>query len=170
MASFRMASSRADERESGLRGPHLLEPKRAFSRRGAFCLTAAGFEAILNMSDFQNIFLPFSIPILTTPLGGSLNSFSPVTLETVSQSPWEPIWDQLVQQYHYLGFQKLLGHRLKYLAFIQDQPVAALSFSAPALKLRVRDRYIGWSAEQRKVFLDRLANNSRFLIFPKIVS
>ena len=166
MASFRMASSRANERGSGLRGLNLLEPQRVFSRRGAVCLPAAGFEAILNMSDFQNIFPSVSIPILPTPLRGSLNSFSPVTLETVSQSPWEPIWDQLVEQYHYLGFQKLLGHRLKYLAFIQDQPAAALSFSAPALKLGVRDRYIGWSAEQRKFFLDRLANNSRFLIFP----
>jgi SRSO17 transposase len=44
--------------------------------------------------------------------------------------------------------------------------VAALSFSAPALKLAVRDRYIGWSAEQRKLYLKHLVNNSRFLILP----
>jgi SRSO17 transposase len=105
-------------------------------------------------------------PFLTEPLRGRLQSFAPVKLELVSQSPFEPLWDSLVRQYHYLGYQRLLGHRLKYLAFIQDRPVAALSFSAPALKLAVRDRYIGWSAEQRKLYLKHLVNNSRFLILP----
>ena len=71
-----------------------------------------------------------------------------------------------MRYHHYLGYQKLLGQRLKYLAFIGNRPVAALSFSAPALKLRVRDAYIGWSSVQRKTYLDRIANNSRFLILP----
>ncbi len=44
--------------------------------------------------------------------------------------------------------------------------MAALSWSAPALKLRVRDRYIGWSDKQRKTYFNRIANNSRFLILP----
>jgi SRSO17 transposase len=117
----------------------------------------------------QKIQLPFSSSsIMTEPLRGCLNSFPQVIVEVVSHSPWEALWNQLVQQYHYLGYQNLLGHRLKYLAFIQDRPVAALSFSAPALKLSVRDYYIGWSAEQRKLYLDRIANNSRFLILPWI--
>ncbi len=83
-----------------------------------------------------------------------------------SHSPAEPLWDRLVRGCHYLGYQRLLGHRLKYLAFLQGRPVAALSFSAPALALRVRDRYIGWSAAQRRAHLDRVVNNSRFLIPP----
>ena len=70
--------------------------------------------------------------------------------------------------YHYLGYQRLLGHRIKYLAYSQNRVVAALSFSAPALKLRVRDSFIGWSSFQRKRYLNRLANNSRFLILPWI--
>jgi SRSO17 transposase len=78
----------------------------------------------------------------------------------------EPLWDSLVCAHHYLGYQKLLGHRIKYLAFLHDRPVAALSFSAPALKLRVRDAYIGWSASQRKTHLHRIVNNSRFLVPP----
>ena len=83
-----------------------------------------------------------------------------------SHSPAEPLWDQLVRGYHYLGYQRLLGHRLKYLAFLQGRPVAALSFSAPARALRVRDQWIGWSAAQRRAHLDRVVNNSRFLILP----
>ena len=64
------------------------------------------------------------------------------------------------------GYQKLLGHRLKYLAYLQDRPVAALAFSAPARVLRVRDKWIGWSPAQRAAHLDRVVNNSRFLILP----
>lgn len=85
-------------------------------------------------------------------------------LQVVSQSPLERLWDDLVRRYHYLGYQRLLGYRLKYLACIGDRPVAALSFSAPALKLRVRDQYIGWAPLQRREHLCRLVNNSRFLI------
>jgi len=97
---------------------------------------------------------------------GSVKSLPPVTMVLVSESELEPVWDYYVKRFHYLGYQKLLGHRLKYLALIEDHPVAALSWSAPALKISDRDRFIGWSEDQRKTHLDRIANNSRFLILP----
>ena len=97
---------------------------------------------------------------------GNLKAFLPVTLKLVSGSELEPVWDYYVKQFHYLGYQRLLGRRLKYLALIQDHPVGALSWSAPALKIGDRDRFIGWSEEQRMTNLDRIANNSRFLILP----
>ena len=102
----------------------------------------------------------------TTPIGGSIDELSPVILWIASQTDLEGAWDELVRRHHYLGYQRLLGHRLKYLAFIGDRAVAALSFSAPALKLHVRDKYIGWSHEQRGQYLERIVNNSRFLIVP----
>jgi SRSO17 transposase len=102
----------------------------------------------------------------TTPIGGKLSNFTPVLVELVSGSDWEPLWGQLVSSYHYLGYQNLLGHRLKYFAFINDRPVAALSWSAPALKLAARDCFIGWSAVQRKRHLNQVVNNSRFLVMP----
>lgn len=106
--------------------------------------------------------------INSSPLRGVLHDVPPITLQAVSGTEQEPLWDHLVCRYHYLGYRKLLGHRIKYIAFIHDRPVAALSFSAPALKLRVRDSYIGWTADQRQAHLDRLANNSRFLILPRV--
>lgn len=97
---------------------------------------------------------------------GPLAEFSPVSLQLVSHTPQEPLWDQLLRQYHYLGCRKLLGHRLKYIAFSDGRPVAALSWSAAALKTGARDEYIGWSDLQRKEHLHRIVNNSRFLILP----
>ncbi|EQD50541.1 hypothetical protein B1A_13409, partial [mine drainage metagenome] len=78
------------------------------------------------------------------------------------------LWNRLVKAHHYLGFGKLLGHQIKYFAFLGKDPVAALSFSAPALKLSARDNWIGWDAGERKAHLSRIVNNSRFLIFPNV--
>jgi SRSO17 transposase len=148
-----IASIGAYERGSGPRGTCLHEQKMSFGRTGIVRpLAPNDLEATIRMN--------------TEPIIGSLNSLMPVTLELVSQSNLEPLWDHLVSEYHYLGYRRLLGHRLKYLIFIQGRPVAALSWSAPALKLRVRDKFIGWSDEQRKTHLNRIANNSRFLILP----
>jgi len=104
--------------------------------------------------------------INTEPIAGDLKTLGPIKLKLADEHTLALVWDQLVSRYHYLSYQKLLGHRLKYLAFINNRPVAALSWSAPALKLRVRDYFIGWSDEQRKDHLNRIANNSRFLILP----
>ena len=101
----------------------------------------------------------------TRSISGPID-ISTIDIKMVSHSSVEPVWDQLVSRHHYLGYKKLLGHRLKYIAFIKNQPVAALSFSAPALKLKFRDAHIGWSDVQRKEFLSCLACNSRFLIAP----
>jgi SRSO17 transposase len=108
-------------------------------------------------------------PVFKKPslyLIGSVKSLPAVTMVLVSGSDLEPVWDYYVKQFHYLGCRKLLGHRLKYLALIEEHPVAALSWSAAALKISDRDRFIGWSEDQRKTHLDRIANNSRFLILP----
>lgn len=102
----------------------------------------------------------------TITIDSSLNKGHSLDLRLVTGSEREPFWDQLVHAHHYLGCRKLLGRRLKYMAFVQDEPVAALSWSAPARKLGVRDRFIGWDSQQRKRFLGRLAANSRFVIFP----
>ena len=93
-------------------------------------------------------------------ISGDLNKLGPVKLILANERKLESLWDQLVSRYHYLSYQKLFGHRLKYLAFINNRPVAALSWSAPALRLRVRDHFIGWSDEQRKTHLNRIANNT----------
>jgi hypothetical protein len=46
------------------------------------------------------------------------------------------------------------------------QWVALLAFSAPALPLQGRERWIGWSARQRARRLGLVVNNSRFLVLP----
>ena len=114
----------------------------------------------------SDILPPVPAVVNTEPIAGGLNKFGPATIVPISGTGWEPLWNRWVSRHHYLGYRRLLGHRLKYFAFLNDRPVAALSWSAPALKLAVRDRFIGWSPSQRKKHLHQLAANSRFLILP----
>ena len=76
-------------------------------------------------------------------------------------------WNQLMQQ-HYLGPGPLCGAQLRYVVRSAQGPVAALSFSAAARRLRGRERWIGWSEAARRENLHLVVNNSRFLILPHL--
>jgi SRSO17 transposase len=140
------------------------------SGKAAFCSTdplrPVNTDGLSTTMQQSKTIAEYSAQIKAKPITNQLHNLPPVSVKLISESDLEPLWNQLVRSYHYLGYQKLIGHRLKYLALIEDQPVAALSWSAPALKLAARDQYIGWSAAQRKRHLKQLASNSRFLILP----
>ena len=101
-----------------------------------------------------------------SPIEVELKELRPIRVELVSRTAQEPLWNQLVQEYHYLGGRGLPGRNLKYLAYTRQRVVAALGWRSAALKLAARDAFIGWSAQQRKAHLPEIANGSRFLILP----
>jgi hypothetical protein len=90
---------------------------------------------------------------------------SSLEIELVSRTELKAFWNQLVKSYHYLGYNKTIGPRVKYLVWFNDRPIAALSYTQGAYKLGVRDTFIGWSEEERKRYLPHVLNN-RFLILP----
>ena len=67
---------------------------------------------------------------------------------------------------HYLESSRLAGQWLRYVAEVDGQWVGLLTFSAPALHLKARGLWIGWSARQRARRLGLVVNNSRFLVLP----
>lgn len=100
------------------------------------------------------------------PVVGSLQDLGPLKIEQVRRSQGEDLWAQLLAQHHYLGYSRPVGEHLKYLVWAQGRPVAALGWSSAPRHLGPRDRYIGWSPQQRKAGLHLLAYNTRFLIMP----
>jgi hypothetical protein len=78
----------------------------------------------------------------------------------------EPLFNSLIEQYHYLGYQQPVGEHLKYLVSSRGQVIACLAWCSAPRHLAGRDRFIGWSAEARKRNLHLLAYNTRFLILP----
>ena len=71
-----------------------------------------------------------------------------------------------LEKEHYLESSRLVGQWLRYVAEVDGQWVALLTFSAPALHLKAREMWIGWSARQRARRLGLVVNNSRFLVLP----
>jgi len=80
------------------------------------------------------------------------------------------LWNEYIHRYHYLGYTTLPGAQLRYFVTAGEQPLALLGFAASAWQCAPRDRYIGWSAEQRTRNLHLIVNNARFLILPWIRS
>ena len=78
----------------------------------------------------------------------------------------EPLFNSLMEHYHYLAYEQPVGEHLKYLAWAQGRPIACLAWSSAPRHLGSRDRYIGWSAEARWRNIRFIAYNTRFLILP----
>lgn len=79
-------------------------------------------------------------------------------------SPERDRFDALLQEKHYLHSARLGGRSLRYVAELDGQWVALITFSAPALHIKARERWIGWSSRRRARRLSFVANNSRFLM------
>ncbi len=100
------------------------------------------------------------------PIVCELQELGPINVILANNTSFESTWDRLVRCYHYLGYTKMYGPRLKYLAIARDEPLAALSFNRAVLKAGVRDRYIGWDETLKKKHLERVVCNNRLLILP----
>jgi len=99
-------------------------------------------------------------------LEGSVSNLRKLELISVNSNHREldRQWKKLVASDHYLGYRPLCGAQLRYLIVCEHGYVGALGFSAAALYLRARDRWIGWSHAARQAHLRYAVANSRFVI------
>jgi hypothetical protein len=101
-------------------------------------------------------------------LNESLAEIGSVWIQEVSKDPQEgALFDCLLHRYHYLSYRSAVGLNLKYLVRdAQGRPLACLLFGAAAWRCAARDRWIGWSEEQRRQRVNLITNNTRFLVLP----
>ena len=104
------------------------------------------------------------------PIRSPARTLMPLQLQPVQNRPDSRLWNEYIQRYHYLGHKPLPGAQLRYLIFSAQQPIALLGFGAAAWQSAPRERYIGWSSEQRQRHLPLIVNNARFLILPWVQS
>jgi uncharacterized protein DUF4338 len=101
-------------------------------------------------------------------LAADLRLLQPLQIRLLG--PKEPdyqLFQRYLVQHHYLSYGGPVGENLGYLIrSCAGVDLACLLFGAAAWKCAARDRWIGWSAEQRASGLQFIANNSRFLILP----
>lgn len=102
-------------------------------------------------------------------LTGRVDEYAPVIVEPLGSDDERLLFRELIGRHHYLGYKVPFGAHLQYLVFI-TQParrvVGCVQFSSPAWRMRARDRWIGWDDTVRGHNLQRVVNNSRFLILP----
>jgi len=102
-------------------------------------------------------------------LVGNVVEFGPVLLEAVMTEEHRLLFRELVGRHHYLGHAVPFGAHLRYLAYASRPErvvVGCVQFSSPAWRMAVRDRFITWDDATRRRNLQRVVNNSRFLILP----
>ncbi len=132
------------------------------------------FEGVLQLPEKRNLSKPSAkrcIPITqrTAPAADivcKLKQLDFVKLQVVSKPQDVMLWKEYVSRYHYLGYKKPFGYYLRYFIGSNRGLLGCVLFSGAAKSIGVRDRWIGWSQEQRLRNLAWVINNSRFLIFP----
>lgn len=88
-------------------------------------------------------------------------------VQVLDAPEWRARAQALLAAHHYLGGVQAVGEQVHYaVSDGRGEWVAVLIFAAAALHLEARDRWIGWSDEQRRRRLALVANNVRFLLLP----
>ena len=98
-----------------------------------------------------------------------LKELTPVSVVLVQSKGEQELWKELVDRHHYLGYRVSFGASLRYLIKDKDGRIlGCFQWSSPAWKVRVRDAWIGWQEANREANLQRVVQNSRFLILPGV--
>src|SRR5438876_663595 len=71
------------------------------------------------------------------------------------QSPERKRFDRLLEEKHYLQSGRLGGQNLRYVAELDGQWVALITFSAAALNIKAREKKIGWTPRRHCAFRSR---------------
>jgi len=109
---------------------------------------------------------PEPVLIDTTQREGELRQIQPLEFMQVRRSGDEPLFNSLMEQHHYLGYEQPVGEHLKYLVRAQGRPIACVAWSSAPRHIGARDRYIGWDPRARRRNIHLIAYNTRFLILP----
>ncbi len=111
------------------------------------------------------------IPLTTrtapqTSINCKLRELGIVRVEVVRDKEAAGIWNEYVFRYHYLNYKPPFGNYLRYFIESKRGLLGCLIFAGAAKALSVRDKWIGWTENQRLRNLAWVINNTRFLIFP----
>lgn len=104
-----------------------------------------------------------------TPVCVKLSELRPLHINTVSAGKELVLFKSLIDQHHYLQYDRAIGENMKYMIYSCDgRPLSCLLFGSAAWSCRERDNFIGWDKSERLRGLSLITNNSRYLIAPWI--
>ena len=97
---------------------------------------------------------------------GIVGDLGPVRVLPVTEKDKVDLWNEYVSRYHYLDYNHPFGCYQRYFITCERGLLGCLLFSGAAKGLRERDRWVGWSKDERLRNLGFVVNNNRFLLFP----
>lgn len=98
---------------------------------------------------------------------GSVRDIAPVMVLPVVDKVEMGLWNEFVQRYHSLGYRRPWGaHQRYFITGGGGHRLGCLMFGPSAWALAERDRWIGWTKEDRAQRLNWVVANTRFLLFP----
>jgi hypothetical protein len=100
---------------------------------------------------------PIFKPVIDAPLDGG----GGLTLRICGDDELEE-YRALIAKHHYLKSSGSAGDTLRYIAEVDGQKVALLSWGGAAYRLKPRDEWIGWGIALRKTRLKLVVQNRRF--------
>jgi len=101
-------------------------------------------------------------------LAGKAGDYPGLRLQLLTKADEYKLWNRIIHSYHYQGHHIIVGKFLKYIAYINDIPVACLGWGSAAWSLIQREAWIGWDKKTKDKNLGGIVNNIRFLILPWI--
>ena len=104
---------------------------------------------------------PSGVPETAGEVGG-------LALVPVEDEAGRRIWNGLMAREHPRGAAFHAGCQVRYLVGSDHGWLGALGFSAPALRLKARDAWIGWDGEARAANLGPVTCLSRFPVRPEV--
>jgi len=110
-----------------------------------------------------------NIEVDTTPISCNISELEPVQVKMVRHTDLEPLYDSLIDQYHYLGYVQIVGNHLKYMAFAGEIPVACIGWGSAAWAVQSREEFVGWTQPVKNKNLHFVMNNNRYLVLPWVV-
>jgi hypothetical protein len=104
------------------------------------------------------------------PIQATVRELGSIEIRQVRRTPEEKLFGSLMEAHHYLSYTQPVGEHLKHLVYAGGTPIACLAWSSAPRHLAPRDRFIGWTKEQREAGIGGVAYNSRFLLLPKVLT
>ena len=89
-------------------------------------------------------------------------------IEPVTTRGDRALWNTLIAREHPHGMTTFAGCQVRYLVGSAHGWLGAAGFSAAALRVAARERWVAWSDEGRRSHLERVVCLSRFLIRPSV--
>lgn len=138
-----------------------LKALRELEKDGWFILPASKKAGAGKRIGPRRLDQPVATP---SPLPEDAGKIQQLKLIQVGTEKQMRLWNELMIQDHPQGERPLVGRQLRYLVKSEQGWLGGVGFSAAALHLEARDRWIGWDLKSRQEGLHYVVNMTRMLI------